>query len=155
MANIPEFAGKPRSIGKRIVYADGTGFVTLFTAGANGSRIDLLQMINTDTAKTLTLAVSDGTTDFQIGLYSILANQGMTAAAFGATASSSNSALVVYGNTGITPTPMAAGSGATVDPVGNRFLDLEAGWSLKAKVSAAMTNNATKYIEFTGTAGDY
>lgn len=155
MGSTPEFTGKPRSIGQRIVYASSTNFVTIFTAGSNGSRVDLLQMTNTDTAKTVTLAMSDGTNDYQIGLYSVAANQGMTAAATGATSSASNSALVVYGNTGISPAPVSAGSGAVVDPVGNTFLDLQAGWTLKAKVSAAMTNNATKYIEFTGTAGDY
>jgi hypothetical protein len=119
------------------------------------NRIDLLQMTSTDTAKTVTLAVSDGTTDFQKGLYSVAANQGMTAAATGASSSAANSALVVYGNIGITPAPITAGSGATVDPVGNRFLDIQAGWTLKAKVNTAMTNTAGKYIEITGTSGDY
>jgi hypothetical protein len=57
--------------------ADTTDMKILFTGGTNGSRIDAISAISTDTVNQLfTLALSNGTTNYGIGELTVTANAG-------------------------------------------------------------------------------
>lgn len=54
--------------GRKIVNADSTNFVDIFTAGANGSKVENIIITSTDSAdKTVQLAYYDTTTAFILG----------------------------------------------------------------------------------------
>jgi hypothetical protein len=69
MSSNPSFVGTVRTPCAQIANGDATGFKTLMAAGANGSRVDLLGVTNSDAANpyVLQLAIQKGGTDYVIG----------------------------------------------------------------------------------------
>ena len=116
----------------------------VITAGANGTKIDHLCITSTDTtARDLKFYISNGTTDFLIGTVPVIVNAGST-----------NAINPVYPTVNVM-------NGSTyfpylmwpVDVSGNRAFYLQAGWSLKVQLPAAITS--AKVIHITGFAGDF
>lgn len=108
-----------------ITNADSTNAVTIFTAGANGARVDALSMSNNDSVdKQVKIYVSDGTTDYLIATVAVPTGAGW---------SSSVGAKAVFSDTNIR-------GFVVLDPFGNYVCYLEAGHSLKASVTVAMTD---------------
>ena len=116
-----------------ITNADGTGEKTLVTAGANGTRIDVVSITSTDTAAVmLTVLVHDGTTSYAVGEIAVPAGAG-----------TNGSALAVKGlSLAFLPWLDASGS-----------LFLKAGWSLRVAAKAAITS--TKTVTLVAFSGDY
>lgn len=114
----------------QILPADTTTKKVLCTAGVNGSKVEWINVQSTDTAaRDITITLSDGTTDYPLVNFSCLANAGNT---------NNIPAISVFSNAQI-PT-------LTYDSNGNKFLYLEAGWSIK--VSSGVTVTAAKAITF-------
>ena len=116
-----------------IVNADGTGEKALVTAGANGTRIDVVSITSTDTAAVmLTVLVHDGTTSYAVGEIAVPAGAG-----------TNGSALAVKGlSLAFLPWLDASGS-----------LFLRTGWSLRVAAKAAITS--TKTVTLVAFSGDY
>lgn len=78
MSSTPSFVATPKSPAIQIVNADAASYKTLYSAGANGSRVDLGSIVNSDAsnAYVLKLAVKIGATDFPIGEVSVPAGAG-------------------------------------------------------------------------------
>lgn len=116
-----------------IVNADGTTAKALFSAGANGSRIDQIVCSSDDTgAKTIQLIVNDGTNDNIVGEVAIPA---------GAGTNGSTKAVKVINATDL---PWLSDSGS---------IFIKTGYSIKVKSKAAVT--AAKTLTFVLFAGDY
>ena len=116
-----------------ITNADGTGEKTLVTAGANGTRIDVVSITSTDTAAVmLKVLVHDGTTSYAVGEIAVPAGAG-----------TNGSALAVKGlSLAFLPWLDASGS-----------LFLRTGWSLRVAAKAAITS--TKTVTLVAFSGDY
>ena len=116
-----------------IVNADGTGEKTLVTAGANGTRIDVVSITSTDTAAVmLTVLVHDGTTSYAVGEIAVPAGSG-----------TNGSTPAIKG--------LSAESLPWLDASGSLFL--KAGWSLRVAAKAAITS--TKTVTLVAFSGDY
>jgi hypothetical protein len=77
----PIFVLTPHNEGQQFVNADGTAKKTLYTPGANGSRIDRILITSNDTATvTLLFYVTVGGTDYHLGDVQITTLQGYDAA---------------------------------------------------------------------------
>lgn len=78
MSSTPSFVATPKSPAIQIVNADAAAYKTLFSAGANGSRVDLGSIVNSDAsnAYVLKLAIKIGSTDFPIGEVAVPAGAG-------------------------------------------------------------------------------
>lgn len=114
-----------------------TGSVTLFSAGANGSKVNALNATSTDTAsRQVVIAIFDGTNYFPIGSLSVPGNAGTTT---GAVAS-----VNLLDQTKV--------SGLPLDADGNPYILLESGDSLVASV---LSLTASTVIAIAGTAGDF
>lgn len=120
-----------------IVNADSTNKKTLYTAGANGSRIENVSVTNTDTAGyTLNIYITQGGTDYLLGTVSLPLSAGNTTAAptFNLLTNSNFAVLCKDAN-------------------GNSYLYLSSGSTLKAAVTVAVT--AAKTVTFLTQGGDY
>lgn len=73
MTNIrPIFPGSIKNVGIDIENADGTTIQDFITAGVDGSRVNNVSVISTDTAAVdLLIYFNDGTDDFQLGRVTI------------------------------------------------------------------------------------
>ncbi len=108
--------------------SDSTNKVTIFTAGANGSRLDTLSVASTDTsAINLNLWLTDGTTEILLDCVPIPAGYGTNAV---------NRAYDV----------LSVLSAAKADGDGIRQMWLKSGCILKAAASAAITSAKFAYV---------
>lgn len=116
-----------------IVNADGTTAKSLYSAGANGSRVDQIVCTSDDTgAQTVQLIINDGTNDNVVGEIAIPA---------GAGTNGSTKAVKVINSTDL---PWLSDSGS---------IFIKTGYSIKVKSKAAVT--AAKTLTFVAFAGDY
>lgn len=116
-----------------IVNADGTTAKTLFSAGANGSRIDQIVCTSDDSAsETIQLIINDGSNNNIVGEISIPA---------GAGTNGSTKGVKVINSTDL---PWLPDSGS---------IFIKTGYSIKVKSKAAVT--AAKTLTFVLFAGDY
>jgi hypothetical protein len=123
--------------GAKILPADASNLVTLFTAGTNGSVVKALNVQSTDTAaRVVQLWVNDGTTDFLIGAVNVPLRSGDTGTA---------AAIDLLGGTLLPSLPY--------DANGKRVLPLPGGYVLK--VSAQATVTAAREITFVAIAEDF
>lgn len=75
----PIFEGTINNKGQQFAAADTTTKKTIFTAAAQGSRVDSISLATNDTtAVVMNFYVSDGVTDFYIGLITIVIGAGYT-----------------------------------------------------------------------------
>lgn len=80
--NNPIFEAAPNVQGTQFAAADTTTKKTLYTAGANGSRVDAISVCSNDTsAVNLAFYVHDGSTDFYIGNVVVPIGSGYTTVA--------------------------------------------------------------------------
>jgi hypothetical protein len=123
--------------GAKILPADTTSLVTLFTAGANDTIVKAINVQSTDTvARVVQLTVNDGVNDFLIGSVNIPLRSGDTGTA---------AAIDLLGGTLMPSLPY--------DANGKRILPLPAGYVLK--VNSQVTVSATREITFVCMAEDY
>lgn len=131
----PIFPLTPKNFGATFVNADGTTAKTLVTAGANGSIIDFISVISDDTAdRGLVLELYNGVTAYGLGDTKIVDGAGTNGV------DKAINALDVAYNPGL----------------GNRddrSIVLGSGWSLRARMTSAVT--AAKTVTVTGSYGDY
>jgi len=79
----PIFPGVVRSVLTQFTSADGTNLKTIFTAGANGSRVDAIWVYNAAPSDiTLNLYQSDGVTDYLLGKVTVSAGSGVELLAY-------------------------------------------------------------------------
>ena len=124
----PIFEVTPFFKGTTFQNADSTSKKTLYTAGTNGSRVDMLAISSDDTtAVNLAIYVSDGTTDHYIGNLNIPAGTGFT---------------TVSRMDGITTLAPSLG-----------YIVLAPSWLLKANTVAVVTSAKTVHAIAMG--GDY
>jgi hypothetical protein len=122
----------------QILPADTTTLKTLFTAGANGSKIDNILVTSTDTgAKDLQLVVTISAVDYIVGTFTVPANTGNT-----------NSTVTL--NALAHPQLFNA---LNVDNNGNRCLFLATGAVLRVKSIATVT--ATRVISLIAQGGNF
>ena len=83
MSFTPSFVATPKSPAIQIANADAASYKTLYSAGSNGSRVDLGSIVNSDAsnAYVLKVAVKVGSTDFPIGEVSVPAGAGSNGSA--------------------------------------------------------------------------
>ena len=83
MSSTPSFVATPKSPAIQIANADAASYKTLYSAGPNGSRVDLGSIVNSDAsnAYVLKVAVKVGSTDFPIGEVSVPAGAGSNGSA--------------------------------------------------------------------------
>lgn len=106
-----------------IANANTTGAVAIFTAGANGARVDALSMSNNDSvAHDVRVYVSDGTTDYLIATIAVPASAGWSSAV---------GAKAVFQDTNMR-------GFVVLDPFGNYVCYLKATYILKAAVVVQM-----------------
>jgi hypothetical protein len=123
--------------GVKILPADTTALVTLFTAGSEDSVVKAINVQSTDTAaRVVQLWVNDGTTDFLIGSVNIPLRSGDNGTA---------ATIDLLGGTLMPSLPY--------DANGKRILPLPAGYILKVNSQATVT--AAKEITFVCMAEDY
>lgn len=131
----PIFPSVPKNFGASFVNADGTAYKALVTAGANGSIIDLLNIISDDTvARNLILSLYNGTTDFPLNEIPV---------------------PIGAGTDGATK-PVNGLNPKDTPSLGNRedrSIYLQTGWSLRGKMKVAVT--AAKTVTVAGAYGDY
>ena len=136
-SSTPIFPKTIKSSVQQILPADASTLKTLYTGGADGSRIENIIISSTDTsARDLVFYITVGGTDYQICTVSCPINSGNTNAIF---------PLNLFQN--------VAFQGLCFDPNGNRYLYLDANATLKVK--SATTVTAAKVIAFHIQAGDY
>jgi hypothetical protein len=112
----------------QVLPADASALKTLFTAGANGSRIVMISFNSTDTAdRDVTLYITSSGVDYPWFTLKVLANAGNT-----------NAIPAVDGMRHLNNPALA------YDPGGNRYLDLKSGDVLK--MAALTTVTAAKAI---------
>lgn len=136
MATTPQFIASAKTPTAAIVNGTATAFLDIMTAGASGSRIDSLSVVNTDASNpyTIQLAVSKSGTDFEIGEVVIPAGAGTNGTA---------KAVAALNPTDV---PML-----TYTEAGALFL--EAGAKLRAR--AKTTVSGVNALRFVGVGGDY
>lgn len=137
MAASPIYLGTVKSPAAQILPADGTGLVTLFTPGANGSKLSALGMASTDTAnKDVAFYITKSGVDYLLGTVQAPLNAG----------NANNVAAVDVLASAMLPWVRQDADGA-------RYLFLESGAVLKAKATVAVT--AAKAIQFFMHGGDF
>lgn len=116
-----------------IVNADGTGKKTVYTGGTNGSKVENIQVTNTDSgvAYTLQFFMTISATDYLIGSVNIPLSAGNTSAA------PTVNALNYANNWGVA---------LNTDSNGNNYLYVANGTTLKAAVTVAVTAAKTVTI---------
>lgn len=138
MASAPIYVGTIKNGAVQIVNADGTTLKTLYTAGSNGSTINSIMVTSTDTTnRDIQLYINNGSTDFLIGTYLILANAGNT-------------------NTSVTVDILknAQNLAAAFDAMGNKTINLQANYVLKVGLLTGSVTSA-KALSFVCYAGDF
>jgi hypothetical protein len=132
----PIFPQTIQSEAVQILNATGTSAVTLYTAGANGSKIENIICTSTDTiAHTIQLSVTISAVTYILTTINIPANSGNTTVL--PSISLINNAQIVLAK----------------DPNGNPYLYLGAGAVLK--VSAAVTVTSPDVLSFVTNGGDF
>jgi hypothetical protein len=122
---------------KQIVNSDSTNLVTLLTGDADGTRIDSIIVSSTDTtARDLQLWITKSATDYLLGTVQIAINSGNVN-------STPSVQYLTASNFPVLP----------VDANGNRFLMLDSGVTIKAKVLVAVTS--AKAIALTISGGHF
>lgn len=118
----------------KILAADTTTTKTLVTAGANGSKIETINVASDDTAaKTLIFYLNDGTTDYLLTWINIPLTSGfLTTAPAVACLQSSQWPSTDY------------------DSNGNKVFFLKAGWKLNVAAQATLTTAKTIHITASG-----
>lgn len=144
MTSTPAFLQTVQTGGVQILPADTTAKKTVFTAGANGSKVEMFNIASTDTsARDIQVFLNDGTTDYLLTTIAVPANAGNT-----------NSVppvgLLTFISSAVYTTPNFQ---LPVDAMGNRFIHLKAGWSIKA--ASLTTVTATKAVSILVQGGDY
>jgi len=120
-----------------IANADGTAVKTVFTAGANGSKVEAITVSSTDTSnRDLLVYVTRGGTNYLLCTVNILANSG----------NANNVAPVDVFRASMVP-------GLSYDAFGNRCLYLKSGDTLT--VSAGTTVTSAKTITIVAQGGDF
>jgi hypothetical protein len=126
----PRFPDLVKWAGVTIVNADGTAFKTLWTAPVNGSKITSISATSDDTAtKDMQLWMSKGGVDFLLGTKTIAITAGF-----------------VTGTPAFNWFDGVQIPGLPVDADGQRYLFLENGCVLKAKLTVAATAAKTHYL---------
>lgn len=137
-SNVPIFPQVVSAGFAQIAPADTTTLKTLFTAGAQGSRVDNILVTSTDTAsKDLQFVITYSAVDYVIGTLTIPANTGFTAAVV---------PISVFNHTNFI-------NYLGVDANGNKNLFLPIGAVLKVKSLATLT--AAKVISVICQGGDF
>lgn len=125
----PVFELTPVNAGVTIVNADGTNLKTIYTAGANGGRIDGISVCSNDTsAVNLAFYINDGASDLYIGNVSVPIGSGYTTVA-------KVDALL------------------SLKPSSQGFIQLKAGFILKCNAVVAVT--AAKTVTVVAIGGDF
>lgn len=134
MNTVPRFPDVPKWNAVTILPADTTTLKTLWTPPANGSKIVSINVASDDTAtKDMQLWVSKGGTDYLLGTKTIAITAGFI---------TGTPAFNWFDGVQIPAIP--------VDADGQRYLLLESGAVLKAKVTVAVTAAKTIYISAFG-----
>lgn len=121
----------------KILAADTTTIKTLVTAGANGTKIDSINVASDDTAaKTLILYLNDGSVDYLLTWFNIPATSGFT---------TSIPSVALLQSTQWPSTDY--------DSNGNKVFFLKAGWKLNVQAQATLTTAKTMTITANG--GDF
>lgn len=129
----PIFPAAPKTKCLKIVTATGTSLVPLFTAGADGSLIDSISVVSTDTVDVvMVLAVNDGATECFIGEVNLPAGAG------------SDGLTPAVNLFDLIPLPFLQSNGS-----------LPLGPSAILSVAAKVAVTATKSLEITAYGGDY
>ena len=125
----PIFELTPINAGVTIVNADSTNLKTIYTAGANGGRIDGILVCSNDTAAVnLAFYINDGAADLYIGNVNIPIGSGYT-------------------------TVVKVDALATLKPAYQSFVQLHAAYILKCNAVAAVT--AAKTVTVVAIGGDF
>jgi hypothetical protein len=127
MALDPTYLEVPRWAAANIQNADSTNLKTLYTAGADGSRVEAILCSNTDTANHKAyLWIQIGGDNTPLHYLNVVAGAGMNGTV--QSASLFTDPLVPY---------------VTKDPSGNPYLDLPPNAILRARVPTAITSGAS------------
>lgn len=125
----PVFELTPVNAGVTVVNADGTNKKTIYTAGANGGRIDGILVCSDDTAAVnLAFYINDGSADLYIGNVSVPIGSGYTTVA-------------------------KVDGLAALKPTYQNFIQMKAGYILKCNAVAAVT--AAKTVTVVAIGGDF
>ena len=138
MASTPSFIGTPRNIVLALTNATGTTLTTIYTAPANGARIDSITLTSTDTTSRdiqFYVTKSAGTATL-IGTISAATLAGTT---------SSNPAINVLASANLTL--------PEYDAYGNKVLVLEGASVLSAQMVTTITSGKT--ITILGQGGEF
>lgn len=134
----PIFAQTLKLGAVQILPADTTSLKTIYTAAADGSRVNNLLITSTDTAaKDVQLVLTVSAVDYVLGTITIPANTGFTAAVV---------SLNMFQHAGLVNV-------LNQDNNGNKYLDLESGAILKIKALTTVT--AAKIINIVAQVADY
>jgi len=116
----------PKCTPARIIDSDSTNLVTLFTAGADGSKIQAIMATTDETvARTLKLWLTRSSVDYLLGAVSIPIGAGNTGSVAGVD--------VLRGG------PSVLRKGLPIDNTGQPYLQLESGDTLRANVTSTVT----------------
>lgn len=120
----PIFPQSVQTAGLAVVNATGTTITTFITAGTNGSKIEWINAVTSDTAiNNVTFYLYNGTTSFPIGVVQVPIGSGNTY---------STPPLSIFASVNL--------PSLTYDANGNKFLYLPSGWSVQVSVLAAVTS---------------
>jgi hypothetical protein len=137
MATAPIFPGALKTSTARIQNSDSTNLVTVLTPPTTGSKVVAIMVTSDDTsARDLQLVITKSGVDYPIGTTTIAITAGTIAA----------TAAVNMLDTAKLP-------GLPVDRDGQRYLLLESGAVLKAKVLVAVT--AAKFVNIVALHSDF
>ena len=137
MANAPIFPGAFKTSAARLQNSDSTNLVTVLTPPTNGSKVVGIMVTSDDSsARDLQLVVTKGGVDYPIGTIQIA----ITAGTIAATAA-------------VNMLDVAKLPGLPIDRDGQRYLLLESGAVLKAKVLVAVTS--AKFINIVALHSDF
>jgi hypothetical protein len=136
-SNLPIFPQVLQNWAVQILAADTTTIKTLVTGGANGSKIEAINVALDDSAaKTLILYLNDGSTNYLLSWFNIPANSGFTTIA-------PSVALLIN----------AQIPSINFDNNGNKYFYLKSGWKLNVAAQATLTTGKTMHITANG--GDF
>lgn len=125
----PVFELTPVNAGVTVVNADGTNKKTIYTAGANGGRVDGIIVCSDDTAAVnLAFYIDDGSADLYIGNVNVPIGSGYT-------------------------TVVKVDAMTTLKPAGQSFIQLKATYKLECNAVAAVT--AAKTVTVVAIGGDF
>jgi hypothetical protein len=135
MATNPKFTDVSQAVGTDFDNADGTSLKGILTGGANGTRIESISIATDEAgANDLMLFIDDTSTDHPVGHIDIPANSG-----------TDGSTEAVSGFVNL--------SWLLVDVNGNKYINIPAGFRLKAKMRVTVT--ATETVNVVVFASDY